>query len=298
MSAGSKKRNKTFFAVLAAILIGVLLFAVALEVGKAEKAKRRFISASERMALLDFAEALRDMESAEQSGDIAALNRAAGKAEAYLSRAGIGDCGDIYGVIGGICRGEYGAESLTVISEAAQKALDGDGGEALRALFNDRDKRTENSEETTEDQLSARVLKRLGKARDDVAYNRAVSFACPNAVFEECESGADIIKYTGENIFISIAGESARVQMYCFDRDVDSRYSVSEEEAMQTVKHLIKREKLKLAEGKTEYIDGIYSTTFAGSGEYSDTPLVTIEVYGDTGRLRKYDAVNYYRIDR
>lgn len=298
MSRGSKNRNKTIFAVLAAILIGVLLFAVALEIGTAAKEKKKFISASERMALLDFAEAAADMEHAAQIGDIAALNRAAGRAEAYLSRAGIGDCGEVYAVIGGICRGEYGSESLAVISDAAKKALDGDGGAALRALFNDRDKRAESSEETTEDQLSARVLKRLGKARDDVAYNRAVSFACPNAVFEECESGEGIIKYAGENIFISIAGESARVQMYCFDRDVDSRYSVSEDEAMQTVQHLIKREKLKLAEGKTEYIDGIYSTTFAGSGEYSDTPIVTIEVYGDTGRLRKYDAVNYYRIER
>lgn len=298
MSVGSKRKNKTLLAVLAAILIGVLLFAVALEVGKAEKEKRRFVSASERMALLDFAEALRDMESAERSGDLAALNRAAGKAEAYLSRAGIGDCGEVYGVIGGICSGEYGAESLAVISDAAQKALDGDGGAALRSLFNDRDKREETTEETTEDQLSSRVLKRLGKARDDVAYNRAVSFACPNAVFEECESGAGIIKYAGENIYISIAGESARVQMYCFDRDVDGRYSVSEEEAMQTVKHLLKREKLRLDDGKTEYRDGIYSTIFAGEGEYADIPLVTIEVYGDTGRLRKYDAVNYYRIGR
>lgn len=298
MSVGSKKQNKTLLAVLAAFLIGVLLFAVALEVGIAKKEKGRFIAASERLALIDFAEAIKEMEYAADLGDIAALNRAAGKAEAYLSRAGIGDCGELYGIIGGVCNGEYGAESLAVISDAAKKAVDGDGGEALRSLFNDKERRAEITEETFEDLLFARILERIGKGRDDVAYNRAVSFACPNAMFEECESGAGTIKYAGENIFISIAGESARVQMYCFDRDVDNRYSVTEEEAMKTVKSLVKREKLKLDDGKTEYVDGIYSTVFAGSGEYSDTPLVTIEVYGDTGRLRKYDAVNYYHIGR
>lgn len=297
MTVGSKKKNKTILAVLASLLIAVLLFAVAFEVGMAKKEKGRFIAASERLALLDFAEAVEEMEYAARSGDIAALNRAGGKAEAYLSRAGIGGCGEVYEIIAGVCNGEYAAESLNAIFDAAQKALDGDGGAALRSLFDDSGRSAESAEETTEDLLSARILERIGKGRDDIAFSRAVSFACPNAVFEECGSGSGDIKYAGENIYIAVAGE--RVQMYCFDRDVDGRYSVSKEEAAQTVRSLIKREKLKLPDGgESFYADGIYCAVFSGTGEYADIPLVTIEVYCDTGRLRKYDAVNYYRIVR
>lgn len=299
---GSKKKNKTIIAVLAAIALGVLLFATATVVGSAREEKSKYISASERLALLDFADAVEEMEAAAQVGDLASVNRAAGKAEAYLSRAGLDNCGEVYGIIGGICEGEYGSDVCAMLLEAVKKAVDGDGGAALRALSGKREERKESAEETTEDLFSERVLSRLGQGHGDVAYNRAVSFACPNAVFEECDSegtNPHRIKYAGENIFISIAGENPRVQMYCFDRDVDSRYSISETEAMKTVKSLIKREKLKLPKtSEMTFVDGIYRTVYMGEGEYSDTALVTIEVYGDTGRLRKYDAVNYYRIGR
>ena len=299
MFAELKNKNKTLLAVLATLLIGVLLFAVAGAVGAAKKEKSSYISASERLALLDFTAAVNEMKYAVQIEDIASLNRAAGKAEAYLSRSGVGDCGEVYAVIGSICAGEYGAEYCAILSDAARKAIDGDGGAALRDVSDIKNEREIVVSETTDDPLSARILERIGRGRDDVAYNRAVSFACPNAVFDECGSDGDFIKYAGENIFIAIAGESARVQMYCFDRDIDPRYSVSEEDAMKTVTSLIKREKLKLPDtGATEFDEGIYRTVYTREGDSSDTALVTIEVYSDTGRLRKYDAVNYYHSDR
>lgn len=296
----TKKKNKTLLAVLAAMLIGVLLFAVAFEVGKARKEKSKYISAAERLALLDFAEAVNDMEKAADGGDVAALNRAAGKAEAYLSRAGIGDCGEVYGIIEEICAGECGADVCESLKNAVDKAIEGDGGEALRSLSKNEGVSEESSAETTDDMLSARLLERIGRGREDVAYSRAVSFACPNAVFEEC--GCDegnVFKYSGENIFVSIGGESARVMMYCFDREVDDRYSVSEEEAERRAELIIKKEKLRLVGNpSTELRDGVYRTVYFGDGENADLPLVTIEIYSDTGRLRKYDAVNYYRIVR
>ncbi len=300
MSIGSKKKNKTLFAVLAAITVGVLLFAVALEVSKANEEKEKYISASERLALLDFADAVNEMERAAESGDIAGVNRAAGKAEAYLSRSGLEDCGVVYKVIGEICEGEYDGAACAELSEAVRKAIGGDGGAALRSLSDSEKIIPETGEETTEDLLSSRVLERLGRGRDDVAYGRAVAFACPNAVFRECDSDEEnVFKYSGANIFISIGGESARVRMYCFDRDIDERYSISKEEAERTADMVIKKEKLKISENaQTELADGIYRILYFGEGDLSDTALVTVEIYSDTGRLRKYDAVNYYSNSR
>ena len=82
--------------------------------------------------------------------------------------------------------------------------------------------------------------------------------------------------------------------MYCFERDVDPRYSVSEEEAINTALNVVKREKLKLSgEAHTELHDGIYRSVWYD--DESKDPIVVLEVYSDTGRLRLYNAVNYYK---
>ena len=289
-------RQKTILAIIAAISIAFLLFATALSVGKSAKQKSNYIAASEKLALRDFADAVSELQKALNNGDIPALNRAAGKAEAYLSRSGLKNCGDVYSVISGICDGEYGVEMCEKLNCAAQKALSGDNGDALRNLSATEVITEETSAETAEDQFSERILKKIGRGRDDIALKRARDFACPNAVFHECTSGDnDFFKYSGENIFISVDGKIGRVIMYCFDRDVDSRYSVTEEDAVHTVDMIVKKEKLKLPDYTETFFDGeIYRFTFANEEKSSDTLLV-FEVYSDTGRLRKYDAVNYYR---
>jgi hypothetical protein len=82
--------------------------------------------------------------------------------------------------------------------------------------------------------------------------------------------------------------------MYCFERDVDPRYSVSKEEAINTALNVVKREKLKLrGEAQTELQNGIYRSVWYN--DESEAPLVVLEVYSDTGRLRLYNAVNYYK---
>ena len=81
--------------------------------------------------------------------------------------------------------------------------------------------------------------------------------------------------------------------MYCFERELDPNHSVSEEDALQTAANVIKREKLKLrGEAHTELHDGIYRSVWYK--DESKEPLVVLEIYSDTGRLRLYDAVNYY----
>lgn len=289
-------RQKTILAIIAAITIAVLLLATAFSVGKSAKQKSDYISASEKLALHDFADAVSELKEALIHGDIPALNHAAGMAQAYLSRSGLKNCGEVYSVISGICNGEYGVEMCEKLNLAAQKALDGDQGEALRSLTVRENTSEETAAETVEDQFSARILKKIGKGRDDIALKRAKGFACPNAVFHECTSNTNSsFKYSGENIFISVDGKIGRVLMYCFDRDIDCRYSVTEEDAVHTVDMIVKKEKLKLPAYTETYFDGeIYRFTYANE-ESPDEILLTFEVYSDTGRLRKYDAVNYYR---
>ncbi len=290
-----KTQNKTLLAVLAAISIGLLLLATAMAVGNAEKKKDEYIKHSQRLAMNDLADALMHLEEALKADDFTSANREAGKAEAYLSRSGLEGCEEIYAIITGICRGEYGIEMAEELSRAVNSALDGDGGKALRAITGIREPREAEEEETTEDLLSSRVLERLGQGKDDVAAKRAAAFACPNAAFEEC--GSDIpqcFKFSGENIFIAVEGKSARVTMYCFDRELDERYSVSPEQAAHTVEMIAKKEKLRLPQDAEPILDGgVYR--FVYTNEESTEPLIVFEIYSDTGRLRLFNAVNYYQ---
>lgn len=289
-----KSKNSKIFIAVGAAGLCLLLFAVALAVGSAKTEKRRYIESSQEMARNDLADAAEMLEEALRAGDTEAANRAAGMAEAYLSRAGLKDCGGLYAIISGICSGEYGIEKCEEFTLAARKARDGDGGAALRALAEPLESETESlPPETTEDALSARVLKRMGRDVSDIAEKKARSFCCPNAVFEICTTDIPAsYKYSGDNIFIALEGEKARVTMYCFDRDLDERYTVTSEDAAHTVDMVVKKEKLRLTNTPEQTLEnGIYRFTYLSeSGE----ELVTLEIYSDTGRLRKYDAVNYY----
>ena len=271
-----------------ALLIAAVIFGAAFAVSRAMEEKSRYMEAEKRLALLDLQDALNEMEKALLAGDSPALNRAAGMAEAYLSRAGLGDTPEVYRTIGLIASGECGEDECNALIDAVKNALNGDVG-ALRG----REARTAESEqETTEDMLASRMLERIGKGKDDIALARATAFACPNALFSPaiCDDGC--FKYSGDNIFISVGGSNSRVLMYCFERELDPNHSVSEEDALQTAVNVIKREKLKLrGEAQTELHDGIYRVWYNEDGAQ---PLVVLEIYSDTGRLRLYDAVNYY----
>lgn len=296
-----RRKNKGMLYFLAALLTAALLFAVALAVGRARMEKSAYISAAEGLALLDLGDAVKDMSAAMREGDACRLNRAAGRAEAYLSRAGLGDCSGAYRTIGGICSGEYGDDACERLSEAVGKAIGGDGGTALRKLNAPEDTGGEESgAETEEDRLSLRVLERLGRGKDDLALGKAVSFACPNAAFDICSSegcGKNCFKYSGDNVFVSIEGDRQRVTMYCFEREVDERYLITQAEAEEKIRALIEREKLSLpCEGQTVLEDGVYKCVFTEDGKADGEALVAVEIYSDTGRLRKYDAVNYYGI--
>ncbi len=285
----SKAKIVLFFT--AVLLIAAIIFGAAFTVSRAMEEKSRYINAGKRLALVDLCEALRDMEKAADVGNGFALNFAAGRAEAYLSRAGLGDAGEAYRMIRLIASGEYGAEECRALVEAAEMALKGDDS-ALLSLKSPDVRKSEDNEETTEDLLASQMLERIGKGRDDVAFARATAFACPNAVFKEMLCDDVFFKYSGDNIFIAVSGANSRVLMYCFERDVDPRYFVSAEEAADTAENVIKREKLKLGgDAKIELKNGIYRNVW-----YSDEgeELAVVEIYSDTGRLRLYNAVNYY----
>ncbi len=280
-----------------ALLTAAVIFGSAFAVSRAMGEKAKYIDAERKLAVADLCKALNDMEKAASEGDLSALNFAAGRAEAHLSRAGLEDCGGIYGEIRRICSGEGGEEECARLADAVKRAAEGDGGRALREISGGEIPSNDTDAETTEDLLSSRMLKRLGNSRGDVALRRAQAFACPNAVFDECTTHAtSSFAYSGENVFVMVLGETPRVVMYCFDRDTDPRYSVTPEEAERNTEMIIKREKLRLAEKRvTEEKDGLYRIVCYGKDSLSDTPLVTVEIYSDTGRLRLYDAVNYYK---
>ncbi len=276
----------------AAVAAVVLLVGTAITVTHAMNEKSKYTESEKRLALADLFNALEEMELAIREGDISALNFSAGKAEAYLSRAGLGDCGEIYGEIKNICAGMGGAEDCKRLADTIRKIADGD--ETAFREFSGGEMPSDYTEETAEDPLTSRMMKRLGKSREDVALHRAQAFACPNAEFDECKSHGSFA-YSGENVFILISGNEPRVVMYCFDRETDCRYSVTREAAERSVELIIKKEKLRLGEIRTTEESGVYRTVCYGKNDFSTTPLLTVEIYSDTGRLRLYDASNYYK---
>ena len=276
----------------AAVTAVLVLFGTAFTVTRARNEKSRYVESEKKLALLDLRDALNEMEKALLADDSSALNRAAGMAEAYLSRAGLGDVSEAYRMIGLIASGECGEDECRALINAAEASLGGDDN-AFSSLNSREIREVEFAEETTEDILASRMLERIGRGRDDVAYSRAVGFACPNALFDEVRCDGECFKYSGDNIFIAVGGANSRVLMYCFEREVDERYSISEDEALNAAKNVVKREKLKLrGEAHTELRDGIYRNVWYE--DESGEPLVILEIYSDTGRLRLYDAVNYY----
>lgn len=281
----------------AAVAAVILLVGSALTVGWARGEKIRYIESEQAMARRDLCAAADEMLRAMHENDGAALNRAAGRAEVYLSRAGLNDCGEIYREIKKICSGECGEDVCERFADAVRKAAVGDGGRALREISGGEIPLVDTEEETTEDLLAARMMKKLGKSRDEVALQRARAFACPNAEFDECATDMpSAFAYSGENVFVLVSGDAARVVMYCFDRDTDERYSVTREDAERSVDLLIKKEKLRLGESlTTENESGVYRTVCYGKGDLANVPLVTVEIYSDTGRLRLYDASSYYK---
>lgn len=290
-----KKLSRKIKAALCSVAVAaaVLLFALGITVANAKEEKNRYASAEAYLARCDLAEAAAELREAVNTGNAEAAFRAAGRAEAYLSRAGLQGCESVYALISGILSGEFGKEACEALAKAAEMARDGDGGEALRSLFSRDESEASSPPETTEDELAARILNNLGRGSGDVSEKRARAFCCPNAAFERC--GTDLpatYKFSGDNIFIALEGEKARVTMYCFDRELDESRSVSEEEAEKAVRSIIEKEKLRLAsEPEKEFRDGVYSFVYrSDSGE----PIVSFEIYGDTGRLRKFNAVAYY----
>ncbi len=287
-----KNIKKIAFFCTAAVAAITLLVGTAMTVTHAMSEKSKYSECEKRLAIADLFEALGEMELAIEQGDISALNFSAGKAEAYLSRAGLGDCGEIYREIKNICAGMGDAEDCKRLADAVRKIADGD--ETAFRKFSGGETPSSYTEETTEDLLTSRMMERLGKSRDDVALHRAQAFACPNAEFDECKA-ASSFAYSGENIFVLVSGREPRVVMYCFDRETDGRYSVTREEAERSVELIIKKEKLRLGELRTTEESGVYRTVCYGKNDFSSTPLLTIEIYSDTGRLRLYDASNYYK---
>lgn len=289
-----KLRKVKIFAGVGAAVLCAIMIAAAVTVDNAKAEKHRYIESSQELALNDLADAAAMLEEAMRTGNKESAFRAAGMAEAYLSRTGLENCGAIYALLSGICSGEYDIEICEDLVFSVKEALKGDGGAALRALAEKNEVKAEATiPDVTEDALSERVLKRIGRGSEDIAERKAEAFCCPNAVIYKCETDLpESYKYSGENIFIALEGKRPRVTLYCFERELDESHTVTYEDAAHTAEMILNKEKLKVkGEPVQAFENGIYQFTYnSESGE----KLVSIEIYSDTGRLRKFDAVNYY----
>ena len=208
-------------------------------------------------------------------------------------------------MLDGICErasiGEYDIELAYSLSNAARCALAGDGGESLRGLAGPDKKNNSLNGADFEGTTDYLMLERIGRCEDKIALNRATSFACHNAVLYKCDSSASFppsFKFSGENVFISLTSDGGHVLLYCFDRDAVVGCRVSSEAAENEAERLIQRERIKLPLGteKLTEVDGsVYRFDYTCEVDDVKTVIVRIEIYSDTGRLRKYDANNYYK---
>lgn len=294
-----KRRISLAVALAGAILV---LTGAVLALSYAEKETENYMRSSERMALIDLCDALCDLEEALKAEDPGAVGRCAGRAEAYLSRAALCGSEQIYERLDEICKqadmGVFDEEEVNPLSNAARLALEGDGGEALRRLT--RSKTDSAFYEDTEDgELGAeQSFGGISRKRNDLAEERARAFACENAALYRCECGGcdpSEMKFVGKNVYIVLTGDAGHVLLYCFDREPIEGCSVTKEKALQSAERLIYKERIKLsgsAERKMREDENVYRFEFGTAG---DGGAIRIEIYKDTGTLRMYDAVSYYK---
>lgn len=291
--------RKKLMVVVAAVIAVALFFALIINGNELSK-----VTQSEaRLARHDLADAAGEMVDAARhlSADDGAFRfaLAAGAAQAYLSRSQLDDCEEAYALIDELARRAWGEEDISAVCAAFAEAVssaENDGGTALRELLASAQVKDMlfREQKANGDFLCLRQLGDGGRAS---AERTARRFACRNCELWVCESNAFPPSYvlSGKNVYISLTYDGERVLEYCFDRNVDLARDVGEKKARAVAFSVLNGQRLgRLCEREESALEnGIYRFCFTDSSFSHD--LAVVEIYADTGRLRRFSAVEYYR---
>ncbi len=269
-----------------------------------ENALAKSNAAAARFARCDFSDAAAEMaETAEMLlNDEDAVYRfvlSAGEARAHLSRARLDGCERVYALIGSLVERVRAGEDVISLCRAfsdAASRVEADGGKALCELLE-----TKQVQEVLLREQGANgdflCLKGLGDGGKAQAERTASRFCCENCKLRLCDSYGFPPSYvfTGKNVYISLTYDGERVLEYCFDRDVDLSRDVGRERALEVALGVLNGQKLSVPNENVTIssADGIYR--FYWKDEPAGQELVVLEIYADTGRLRRFSALEYYR---
>lgn len=322
------ERRRLALAIAGAVAVAATLLAASSAVADAEREAIRRIEEERMLSAVAFAEAAEDLYSAVEAGNAEDVIRSAGKAEAYLSQSGLKDCTEAYSVIDRICSMSRNKEERLALAEwlaqAGKAVASGDGGEALgnlpSELWNNEDgdedvngkenanaNSTANANSNESRAEEGRELKipngaegfsafrNSGDAGEENAKKKAKEFACENARLTLVKGLTFPPSYcwTSENVFVRVSADGKHVLEYCYDRDLcqDGR-DVGEEKARRKVMALMEGEIPELGSAPEVTVwEGVYRFEWRDA---DGRRRVMVEIYADSGRLRRYDAVGYY----
>jgi hypothetical protein len=295
-----KTRKILIFTIAAVAIAAVSIFTVIVK----ENDIRAVADTDARLARCDLADAAAEMSDTasliyKQEGDVIKFAQSAGAAQAYMSRARLDGCQNAYAFIDALIErarsGEDVRKACKDFANAVSKA-EKDGGEALRGLL---------ASPTVSDMIlqeqSTRTdflrLRSMGDGGLANAERTASRFACKNCELSICENNTFPPSYVfaGENVYISLTYDGERVLEYCFDRDVDLTRDIGEGSARAIALSVVEGQRLgKLREAEaTRLNNGIYR--FCWSDASFSHELAVAEIYADTGRLRRFCAIEYYK---
>ncbi|MCQ2354989.1 MAG: hypothetical protein MJ102_07830 [Clostridia bacterium] len=288
------ERRRFVLAVAAAAAAAAILWAAAAAVSGAEKKIEKSEYAGRQLAAKAFSEAADELKKAAESGDKTALGRAAGRAEAYLSQAGIEGSGTAYSVIKRICIAENDNERSALIrwlTDSAHAAEAGDGGKALR-VPPDKVNGTEVREH--DGALIYSAFRSSEDAGEERAEEKAISFSCENVRLISVDGLTFPPSYcfSSENVFVRVSADGKHILEYCFDRDPLRGREYDQAYGFEIASEIVRGEIADLSEDirMSDFGEYYRFEWLTDSGEI----MVTAEIYGDTGRLRRFDALGYY----
>ncbi len=295
------KSGKIKIVVIASVVIAV---AAVSAVVIRENALIKSNLAAARLARCDLSDAAAEMAEAAETllsdeDAVYRLSMAAGAAMAHMSRAQLKGCERAYTLIDSLVERARGGEDIAFFCQSFARAVscaETDGGKALCDLL-----QTEQAQAMLFREQSANgdflCLRGLGDGGKTQAERTARSFCCANCKLGLCDSYGFPPSYvfTGKNVYISLTYDGERVLEYCFDRDVDMSRDIGQKKALEIALGVLKGQGLNVPNENFTVCsnDGIYK--FYWSDSSAGRELVIAEIYADTGRLRRFSALEYYR---
>lgn len=309
---------------LVALGISAAALAAAVYIGAvSERATRETAERTAALFRYDFYESVQEMSVMLDGAppDTAGAVRAAGRAEAYFSRAAVPDCEGLYPLLDAVCAmlgdvpetesGNVGAAAALTrrLSEAAETAVSGDGGYGLRQLLAAQDVVeliSHGSRTAARSSPGFEALEYAGDGGEEAALKTARRYAGKNAVLRRGGGVSFPPSYVwlGDNIYVCVTSDGGNLLEFRFDRDIDLSRDIgcegAAEKALKFVDEmkLRDRELLTMDASGTAATDGVYLFKWyreGGDGGNGADALISVGIHADTGSLRRFDAVEYYR---